>query len=110
LRSFYLDPARAFPQENYAPISLGTYLLARSDNDCRNQSAVASERNGLAHCNNSESVARGPSWGTIAEHQTSAAEKQLLERLEDCVIALGQLMSGWATHSELLKIIIGGRF
>ncbi|HUJ73017.1 MAG TPA: squalene/phytoene synthase family protein, partial [Verrucomicrobiae bacterium] len=45
-----------------------------------------------------------------ADQQTSAAEKQLLERLEECVVALGQFDEADGRRiQELLKIIVGGQ-
>ena len=106
-RSFYLT-LRVLPPQIRPQISLA-YLLARATDTIADTKAVPRAKRIFA-LQQLQSLSHVPELGTIAEHQTSAAEKQLLERLEECVIALGQFDEADCRRiQELLKIIIGGQ-
>jgi farnesyl-diphosphate farnesyltransferase len=106
-RSFYLT-LRVLPQEIRPQISLA-YLLARATDTIADTKAVPRAKRVVA-LQQLQNLSHVPDLGAIAEHQTSAAEKQLLERLEDCVIALGQFDEADGRRiQELLKIIVGGQ-
>jgi len=87
-RSFYLTLRRASARDS-PQISLA-YLLARATDTIATPRPCRGPKNGFGALQQLQNLSHVPELGTIAEHQTSAAEKQLLERLEDCVIALGQ--------------------
>src|SRR5207237_3206783 len=86
-RSFYLT-LRVLPAEIRPQISLA-YLLARATDTIADTKAVPRAKRifALQHLQNLSHV---PELGTIAEQQTSTGERQLLERLEDCIVTLGQ--------------------
>jgi farnesyl-diphosphate farnesyltransferase len=106
-RSFYLT-LRVLPHEIRAQVSLA-YLLARATDTIADTKAVPRAKR-IAALQELQNLSHVPELGAIAEHQTSAAEKQLLERLEDCVIALGQFdEADCRCIQELLKIIISGQ-
>ena len=106
-RSFYLT-LRVLPKEIRPQISLA-YLLARATDTIADTKAVPRAKRVLA-LQQLQNLSHVPELGTIAGQQTSAAEKQLLERLEDCVVALGQFDEGDGRRiQELLKIIISGQ-
>jgi farnesyl-diphosphate farnesyltransferase len=106
-RSFYLT-LRVLPQEIRPQISLA-YLLARATDTIADTKAVPRAKRILA-LQQLQNLSYVPELGTIADQQTSAAEKQLLERLEDCVVALGQFDEADGRRiQELLKTIIGGQ-
>ncbi|HTS18189.1 MAG TPA: squalene/phytoene synthase family protein [Verrucomicrobiae bacterium] len=106
-RSFYLT-LRVLPREIRPQISLA-YLLARATDTIADTRAVPRAKRilGLQQLQNLSHV---PELGAVADHQTLPAEKQLLERLEDCVIALGRFEEADGRRiQELLKIIVGGQ-
>ena len=106
-RSFYLT-LRVLPREIRPQISLA-YLLARATDTIADTKAVPRAKRIVA-LQQLQNLSHVPELGAIAERQTSAAEKQLLERLEDCVIALGQFDEADGRRiQELLKIIVGGQ-
>jgi farnesyl-diphosphate farnesyltransferase len=106
-RSFYLT-LRVLPREIRPQISLA-YLLARATDTIADTQAVPRAKRILA-LQQLQSLAHVPELGEIAHQQVSAAEKQLLERLEDCVVALGQFDEADGRRiQELLKIIISGQ-
>jgi farnesyl-diphosphate farnesyltransferase len=106
-RSFYLT-LRVLPQEIRPQISLA-YLLARATDTIADTKAVPRAKRILA-LQQLQNLSHVPDLGAIAEYQTSAGEKQLLERLEDCVIALGRFDEADGRRiQELLKIIVGGQ-
>ena len=106
-RSFYLT-LRVLPHEIRPQISLA-YLLARATDTIADTKAVPRAKRVLA-LQQLQNLSHVPDLGAIADQQTSAAEKQLLERLEDCIVALGQFDEADARRiQELLKTIIGGQ-
>src|SRR6266850_912349 len=106
-RSFYLT-LRVLPPEIRPQISLA-YLLARATDTIADTKAVPRAKRVMA-LQQLQNLSHVPEVGVIADQQTSAAEKQLLERLEDCVVALGQFDEADGRHiQELLKTIIGGQ-
>jgi farnesyl-diphosphate farnesyltransferase len=106
-RSFYLT-LRVLPREVRTQISLA-YLLARATDTIADTKAVPRVKRVLA-LQQLQNLSHVPELGSIAEHQTSAAEKRLLERLENCVVALGQFDEADGRRiQELLKTIIGGQ-
>src|SRR5882724_3725588 len=106
-RSFYLT-LRVLPAEIRPQVSLA-YLLARATDTIADTKAVPRAKRVVA-LQQLQNLSHVPDLGAIADHQTSAAEKQLLERLEDCVVALGQFDEADGRRiQELLKIIIGGQ-
>ena len=106
-RSFYLT-LRVLPQEIRPQISLA-YLLARATDTIADTKAVPRAKR-VGALQQLQNLSHVPDLGAIAEQQTSAAERQLLERLEDCVIALGQFDEADGRRiQELLKIIVGGQ-
>jgi farnesyl-diphosphate farnesyltransferase len=106
-RSFYLT-LRILPAAIRPQISLA-YLLARATDTIADTKAVPRAKRIVA-LQQLQNLSHVPDLGAIAEQQTSPAEKQLLERLEDCVIALGQFDEADARRiQELLKIIVGGQ-
>jgi farnesyl-diphosphate farnesyltransferase len=106
-RSFYLT-LRVLPQEIRPQISLA-YLLARATDTIADTKAVPRAKRVLA-LQQLQNLSHVPELGAIADRQTSAAERQLLERLEDCVIALGQFDEADSRRiQKLLKTIIGGQ-
>jgi farnesyl-diphosphate farnesyltransferase len=106
-RSFYLT-LRVLPPAIRPQISLA-YLLARATDTIADTKAVPRAKRTVA-LQQLQNLSHVPDLGAIAEQQTSPAEKQLLERLEDCVIALGQFDEADARRiQELLKIIVGGQ-
>jgi farnesyl-diphosphate farnesyltransferase len=106
-RSFYLT-LRVLPREIRPQISLA-YLLARATDTIADTKAVPRAKRIVA-LQQLQNLSHVPDLGAIAEQQTSAAEKQLLEQMEDCVIALGRFDEGDGRRiQELLKIIVGGQ-
>jgi farnesyl-diphosphate farnesyltransferase len=106
-RSFYLT-LRVLPPEIRPQISLA-YLLARATDTIADTKAVPRAKRVLA-LQQLQNLSHVPELGAIADQQTSAAEKQLLERLDDCVVALGQFDEADCRRiQELLKTIIGGQ-
>ena len=106
-RSFYLT-LRVLPREIRPQISLA-YLLARATDTIADTKAVPRAKRIVA-LQVLQNLSHVPELGAIAEHQTSAAEKQLLEHLEDCVITLGQFDEADCRRiQELLKIIVSGQ-
>jgi farnesyl-diphosphate farnesyltransferase len=106
-RSFYLT-LRVLPAEIRPQISLA-YLLARATDTIADTKAVPRAKRVVA-LQQLQNLAHVPDLGAIAEQQTLPAEKQLLERLEDCVVALGQFDEADGRRiQELLKIIVGGQ-
>jgi farnesyl-diphosphate farnesyltransferase len=106
-RSFYLT-LRVLPPEIRPQISLA-YLLARATDTIADTKAVPRAKRIIA-LQQLQNLSHVPDLGAIAEQQTSPAEKQLLERLEECVVALGQFDEADGRRiQELLKIIVGGQ-
>ncbi len=106
-RSFYLT-LRVLPAEIRPQVSLA-YLLARATDTIADTKAVPRAKR-VAALQQLQNLSHVPELGTIAEHQTPAGEKQLLERLEDCVVMLGQFDEADGRRiQELLKIIVGGQ-
>ncbi len=106
-RSFYLT-LRVLPREIRPQISLA-YLLARATDTIADTKAVPRAKRIVA-LQQLQNLSHVPDLGAMADQQTSPAEKQLLERLEDCVIALGQFDEADGRRiQELLKIIISGQ-
>jgi farnesyl-diphosphate farnesyltransferase len=106
-RSFYLT-LRVLPREIRPQISLA-YLLARATDTIADTKAVPRAKRVLA-LQQLQNLSYVPELGVIADQQTSAAEKRLLERLEDCVVALGQFDEADGRRvQELLKTIVGGQ-
>lgn len=106
-RSFYLT-LRVLPRDIRPQISLA-YLLARATDTIADTKAVPRAKRIVA-LQQLQNLSHVPDLGSIADQQTSPAEKQLLERLEDCVIALGRFDEADGRRiQELLKIIVGGQ-
>jgi farnesyl-diphosphate farnesyltransferase len=106
-RSFYLT-LRVLPPEIRPQISLA-YLLARATDTIADTKAVPRAKRIVA-LQQLQNLSHVPDLGAMAGQQTSPAEKQLLERLEDCVIALGQFDEADGRRiQELLKIIVSGQ-
>jgi farnesyl-diphosphate farnesyltransferase len=106
-RSFYLT-LRVLPPAIRPQISLA-YLLARATDTIADTKAVPRAKR-VAALQQLQNLSHVPDLGAIAEQQTSPAEKQLLERLEDCVIALGRFDEADGRRiQELLKIIVSGQ-
>jgi farnesyl-diphosphate farnesyltransferase len=106
-RSFYLT-LRVLPKEIRAQVSLA-YLLARATDTIADTKVVPRAKR-VAALQQLQNLSHVPELGTIAEQQTSAGEKQLLERLEDCIVTLGQFDEADGRRiQELLKIIVGGQ-
>jgi farnesyl-diphosphate farnesyltransferase len=106
-RSFYLT-LRVLPQEIRPQISLA-YLLARATDTIADTKAVPRAKRVFA-LQQLQNLSHVPDLGTIAEQQTSAGEKQLLQRLEDCVVSLEQFDEADGRRiQELLKIIVSGQ-
>lgn len=106
-RSFYLT-LRVLPSPIRPQISLA-YLLARATDTIADTKAVPRAKRIFA-LQQLQNLSHVPDLGAIADHQTLVAEKQLLERLEECVVALGQFDEADGRRiQELLKIIIGGQ-
>jgi farnesyl-diphosphate farnesyltransferase len=106
-RSFYLT-LRVLPREIRPQISLA-YLLARATDTIADTKAVPRAKRIVA-LQQLQNLSHVPDLGAIAGRQTSPAETQLLEQLEDCVIALGQFDEADGRRiQELLKIIVGGQ-
>jgi farnesyl-diphosphate farnesyltransferase len=106
-RSFYLT-LRVLPPEIRPQVSLA-YLLARATDTIADTKAVPRAKRIFA-LQQLQNLSHVPELGTIAAQQTSAGEKQLLERLEECVVALGRFDEADGRRiQELLKIIVGGQ-
>jgi farnesyl-diphosphate farnesyltransferase len=106
-RSFYLT-LRVLPGQIRPQISLA-YLLARATDTIADTKAVPRAKRIVA-LQQLQNLSHVPDLGAITGQQTSPAEKQLLERLEDCVIALGQFDEADGRRiQELLEIIVGGQ-
>lgn len=106
-RSFYLT-LRVLPREIRPQISLA-YLLARATDTIADTKAVPRAKRVLA-LQQLQNLSHVPELGAITVQQASAAEKQLLERLDDCVVALGRCDEADGRRiQELLKIIISGQ-
>src|SRR5580704_9507132 len=106
-RSFYLT-LRVLPKEIRPQVSLA-YLLARATDTIADTKAVPRAKRVFA-LQQLQNLSHVPELGVIAEQQTSAGEKQLLERLEDCIVTLGQFDEADGRRiQELLKIIVGGQ-
>src|SRR6266403_2158889 len=100
-RSFYLT-LRVLPPEIRAQISLA-YLLARATDTIADTKAVPRAKRVFA-LQQLQNLSHVPELGTIA------GERQLLEQLEDCIVALGQFDEADGRRiQELLKIIVGGQ-
>ena len=96
------------PKEIRPQISLA-YLLARATDTIADTKAVPRVKRVLA-LQQLQNLSHVPELGTIADRQTSTAEKQLLERLEECVVAVGQFDEDDGRRiQELLKTIVGGQ-
>ncbi|HVM63150.1 MAG TPA: squalene/phytoene synthase family protein [Verrucomicrobiae bacterium] len=106
-RSFYLT-LRVLPREIRPQISLA-YLLARATDTIADTKAIPRD-NRIVALQQLHNLSHVPDLGAIAEQQTLPAEKQLLERLEECVVALEAFdeADGRRIH-DLLKIIVGGQ-
>jgi farnesyl-diphosphate farnesyltransferase len=106
-RSFYLT-LRVLPPEIRPQVSLA-YLLARATDTIADTKAVPRAKRVYA-LQQLQNLSHVPELGTIAGQQTSAGERQLLERLEECIVTLGQFdeMDGRRIQ-DLLKIIVGGQ-
>jgi len=106
-RSFYLT-LRVLPKEIRPQVSLA-YLLARATDTIADTKAVPRAKRIYA-LQQLQNLSHVPELGVIAEKQTSAGEKQLLERLEDCIVTLGQFDEADGRRiQELLKIIVSGQ-
>ena len=106
-RSFYLT-LRVLPPEIRPQVSLA-YLLARATDTIADTKAVPRAKRIFA-LQQLQNLSHVPELGAIAGHQTSTGERQLLERLEDCIVALGQFDEADGRRiQELLKIIVGGQ-
>jgi farnesyl-diphosphate farnesyltransferase len=106
-RSFYLT-LRVLPAEIRPQISLA-YLLARVTDTIADTKAVPRAKRIYA-LQQLQNLSHVPELGAIAAQQTSVGEKHLLERLEDCIITLGQFDEADGRRiQELLKIIVGGQ-
>jgi farnesyl-diphosphate farnesyltransferase len=106
-RSFYLT-LRVLPSEIRPQVSLA-YLLARATDTIADTKAVPRAKRVFA-LQQLQNLSHVPELGTIAAQQTSAGEKQLLERLEECIVTLGQFDEADGRRiQELLKIIVGGQ-
>jgi len=106
-RSFYLT-LRVLPREIRPQISLA-YLLARATDTIADTKAVPRVKR-VSALQQLQNLSHVPELGAIADRQTSVAEKQLLERLEDCVVAVGQFDEADGRRiQELLKTIVGGQ-
>jgi farnesyl-diphosphate farnesyltransferase len=106
-RSFYLT-LRVLPPSIRPQISLA-YLLARATDTIADTKAVPRAKR-IAALQQIQNLSRVPDLGAIAEHQASAAETQLLERLEDCIVEMGRFDEADARRiQELLRIIITGQ-
>jgi farnesyl-diphosphate farnesyltransferase len=106
-RSFYLT-LRVLPKEIRPQVSLA-YLLARATDTIADTKAVPRAKRVYA-LQQLQNLSHVPELGTIAAQQTSAGEKQLLERLEDCIVTLGQFDEADGRRiQELLKIIVSGQ-
>lgn len=106
-RSFYLT-LRVLPQEIRPQVSLA-YLLARATDTIADTKAVPRTKRVFA-LQQLQNLSHVPDLGTIAGQQTSTGEKQLLERLEDCVVSLEQFDEADGRRiQELLKIIVSGQ-
>lgn len=106
-RSFYLT-LRVLPQEIRPQVSLA-YLLARATDTIADTKAVPRAKRVFA-LQQLQNLSHVPDLGAIAEQQTSAGEKQLLERLEDCIVSLEQFDEADGRRiQELLKIIVSGQ-
>lgn len=106
-RSFYLT-LRVLPPAIRPQVSLA-YLLARATDTIADTKAVPRAKRIYA-LQQLQNLSHVPELGAIAEQQTSVGEKQLLERLEDCIVTLGQFDEADGRRiQELLKIIVGGQ-
>jgi farnesyl-diphosphate farnesyltransferase len=106
-RSFYLT-LRVLPPSIRPQISLA-YLLARATDTIADTKAVPRARR-IAALQQLQNLSHVPDLGAIAGHQASAAETQLLERLDDCIVEMGRFDEADARRiQELLKIIITGQ-
>ena len=106
-RTFYLT-LRVLPPEIRPQVSLA-YLLARATDTIADTQAVPRAKRVFA-LQQLQNLSHVPELGAIAGHQTSAGERQLLERLEDCIVALGQFDEADGRRiQELLKIIVSGQ-
>jgi farnesyl-diphosphate farnesyltransferase len=106
-RSFYLT-LRVLPPEIRPQVSLA-YLLARATDTIADTKAVPRAKRIFA-LQQLQNLSHVPELGAIAGHQASAGERQLLERLDDCIVTLGQFDEADGRRiQELLKIIIGGQ-
>ena len=106
-RSFYLT-LRVLPGEVRPQISLA-YLLARASDTIADTKAVPRAKR-IVILQQLQMLSRMPELGAIAENQTSAGERRLLERLEDCLLALDAFEEPDCRRiQELLKTIIDGQ-
>ena len=106
-RSFYLT-LRVLPRTIRPQISVA-YLLARATDTIADTKAVPRAKRVLA-LQQLQNLSHVPELGAIADQQASAPEKQLLERLDDCVVALGQCDEADGRRiQELLKVVISGQ-
>ena len=106
-RSFYLT-LRVLPPEIRPQVSLA-YLLARATDTIADTKAVPRAKRIFA-LQQLQNLSHVPELGTIAAQQTSTGERRLLERLEDCIVALGQFDEADGRRiQELLEIIVGGQ-
>ncbi|HXI83124.1 MAG TPA: phytoene/squalene synthase family protein [Verrucomicrobiae bacterium] len=106
-RSFYLT-LRVLPPEIRPQVSLA-YLLARATDTIADTKAVPRAKRIFA-LQQLQNLSHVPELGAIAGQQTSDGERQLLERLEDCIVTLGQFDEADSRRiQELLKIIVSGQ-
>ncbi len=106
-RSFYLT-LRVLPKAIRPQISLA-YLLARSTDTIADTEAVPRARR-IISLRELQSLTRVPDLGTLAENQALPAERQLLERLADCLETLDTFsVVDRRLIQSLLQTIIGGQ-
>ena len=106
-RSFYLT-LRVLPPAIRPQVSLA-YLLARATDTIADTKAVPRAKRIFA-LQQLKNLSHVPELGAIAGKQTSDGERQLLERLEDCIVTLGQFDEADGRRiQELLKIIVSGQ-
>jgi farnesyl-diphosphate farnesyltransferase len=106
-RSFYLT-LRVLPSEIRPQISLA-YLLARASDTIADTKTVSRARR-LDCLRQLQSLANVPALGELAEHQSLASEKLLLEQLRACFGMLATLdEQDQRLIRDLLRTIIGGQ-
>ncbi|NQU11996.1 squalene/phytoene synthase family protein [bacterium] len=106
-RSFYLS-LRVLPAALRPPISLA-YLLARATDTIADTRVVPRAKR-IVVLRQLQQLSQAPDLGALADQQTTTGERELLERLDDCLQALARLDEADARRiHDLLQTIVDGQ-